>query len=1045
MSHVSLKALRDEAPLLLMFLNNQREEMCTSSLLWHLRGSETRPSRKIREQIQQLGGRSWTKKEYKLVPFLFAVGRAFTGLPLPFTTGMHGIHVINASVVHIISNLRGPIDSVGMKPEALYRLFPTKKMNEPWNIVMDTFYRGIQDQPIFWDPLRKEYLSIDEGVLPGDVSQLIVDVLRRMGCTVFHMSPIERIDEHIRRVCVGRKSMQDDQSILCEVSSHPDEERQQLLMYVLQDEDYSFMSDVPLCRNVSGQWRTFDQQKRSVILSEEEKSLFACLHQYMMHEEMNEATRKHPKLFELYDIHKTTQDDLSCFIKSQTQEGVDASWAARVWTLIRNYLSLDQSSDIKKHFLDVPIISVRSQEKHLYRYDEEVRDISAAWEESSTRNTWTGYPQLWPFYMPEENLNHLTHCQWRLHPPTDLFLCEEPLRSLLLPSEKVDVKFAAFKYQSSMEDPRSNRLQLLLKILQGECEKVKCVVLMESVTSRREHGVGNNMKMDPSRKEEHVMSMDSYHDTLPYMAALIFSEDIFKLSSWGKSSNQNQAVITREHLEVVFLEAMGRNSGQWSSLIWDSLSYLMWGESFVPLAGEEGSPEREADKTERWTAVVFPEEREENHSLSQILKRTEGRLISCGILHRYRNRCWRILTGCEEFNRENPNFYEEALHNTFGCENPPDIYNVPLFGGRLSDTFISSMDTDRLIRVKKILCVIATQHPDLTYAPYLPNIVFILSDCLIDSDVYVSVYLLLGLYPYEKQEKGREITHPHAKFTETHDKISHNINRLERLYRSFELLADELLPDLKKKDESLLLRITLTLYQWCIDELNDENILRPDEFIARVKELIEGSRGYKIDRKRISETTRTGSPRVDTSQLSLFYRPKNIHTSRIVTSMQFEIVYKWLPSRFRILDPKRIYDTSVDGYAVLNVRDRCVSEPQVWFIKTHNEVLGAFVTKNWKREGLAWFGERDNFLFRMPLFRHDTLCDRFTWKEGNSQLFQNTEEDGIQMGGPQGGLCLDREMYRGKTRSCSTFENEPLTLDGKEDFICVHIEIYSFV
>ncbi|PRP76803.1 nuclear receptor coactivator 7 [Planoprotostelium fungivorum] len=489
----------------------------------------------------------------------------------------------------------------------------------------------------------------------------------------------------------------------------------------------------------------------------------------------------------------------------------------------------------------------------------------------------------------------------------------------------------------------------------------------------------------------------------------------------------------------------GRNSGQWSSLIWDSLSYLMWGESFVPLAGEEGSPEREADKTERWTAVVFPEEREENHSLSQILKRTEGRLISCGILHRYRNRCWRILTGCEEFNRENPNFYEEALHNTFGCENPPDIYNVPLFGGRLSDTFISSMDTDRLIRVKKILCVIATQHPDLTYAPYLPNIVFILSDCLIDSDVYVSVYLLLGLYPYEKQEKGREITHPHAKFTETHDKISHNINRLERLYRSFELLADELLPDLKKKDESLLLRITLTLYQWCIDELNDENILRPDEFIARVKELIEGSRGYKIDRKRISETTRTGSPRVDTSQLSLFYRPKNIHTSRIVTSMQFEIVYKWLPSRFRILDPKRIYDTSVDGYAVLNVRDRCVSEPQVWFIKTHNEVLGAFVTKNWKREGLAWFGERDNFLFRMPLFRHDTLCDRFTWKEGNSQLFQNTEEDGIQMGGPQGGLCLDREMYRGKTRSCSTFENEPLTLDGKEDFICVHIEIYSFV
>ncbi|PRP78974.1 sacsin-like [Planoprotostelium fungivorum] len=355
------------------------------------------------------------KKKYKLVPYLqFAVavdghipeGRAFTGLPLPFTTGMLGIHlnahfqlkedrahlfvkseftgddkraifradwnekVIHASIAYIVSNLRRLVDSVIIKPEALYRLFPIKKMNEPWSIVMDTFYQGIQEQPIFWNPLRGEYLSIDQGVFPGDAPQLIVDVLRRMGCTVFDISPIERIDEHIRRVCGERSrckmiSPSYVRSALIQPpnnSSITDEERLQLLM------------------NVIGQWRTFNQQKQSVILSQEEKSLFACSHQYMMHEEMNEAMKKYPKLFNHYGIHKMTLDDLSRFIKSQTQQGVDASWASRVWTVIRNHLSQDESSDIKMYFFDIPIVSVRSQEKHLYRYDEDLRDISAALE-----------------------------------------------------------------------------------------------------------------------------------------------------------------------------------------------------------------------------------------------------------------------------------------------------------------------------------------------------------------------------------------------------------------------------------------------------------------------------------------------------------------------------------------------------------------------------------------------------------------------------------------------------------------------------------------
>ncbi len=42
------------------------------------------------------------------------------------------------------------------------------------------------------------------------------------------------------------------------------------------------------------------------------------------------------------------------------------------------------------------------------------------------------------------------------------------------------------------------------------------------------------------------------------------------------------------------------------------------------------------------------------------------------------------------------------------------------------------------------------------------------------------------------------------------------------------------------------------------------------------------------------------------------------------------------------------------------------------------------------------------------------------------------------------GLYLDDELFHGRTERCSSFQNEPLTSDGREEFACSAVEIYGF-
>jgi len=194
---------------------------------------------------------------------------------------------------------------------------------------------------------------------------------------------------------------------------------------------------------------------------------------------------------------------------------------------------------------------------------------------------------------------------------------------------------------------------------------------------------------------------------------------------------------------------------------------------------------------------------------------------------------------------------------------------------------------------------------------------------------------------------------------------------------------------------------------------------------------------HKYDKKNRHKVLSIQEPR-----MSIYYRPKITSESELITEDQFEILWSWLPPRYCIHDPVLIFRTSIHGFN-LGTFFKNVEQASPTFIiikTTEKEIFGAFVSHPWKKSK-HFFGDRECFLFRF-----NPQPEMFGWDEGSTDYFMLASQQDIQVGGGDGaGLWLDDELHHGRTQRCTTFANEPLTADGRENFLCVSVEVYSLL
>eukprot|EP01118_Nematostelium_gracile_P003977 TRINITY_DN14726_c0_g1_i1.p1 TRINITY_DN14726_c0_g1~~TRINITY_DN14726_c0_g1_i1.p1 ORF type:complete len:513 (-),score=95.56 TRINITY_DN14726_c0_g1_i1:42-1580(-) len=441
-------------------------------------------------------------------------------------------------------------------------------------------------------------------------------------------------------------------------------------------------------------------------------------------------------------------------------------------------------------------------------------------------------------------------------------------------------------------------------------------------------------------------------------------------------------------------------------------------------------------------------------------------LIRKGIPDTYRPRIWKIVTGEPSFSMENPSFYQNAMNHAFGPRIPTQIGKIPEFGGhfRPENHYLTA---EGVSRAKRILSVIALENPDLEYWPFVHDLVCILLHFMSESDTYELIHLIknAGTKYFSTNRKDifrffkafddivreREVkvaNHMKTLNTNTHNFADDWFCRLfvgifpyQTVLRIFDAFITE--------GAKIGYRVALAFLKLNRDELLKTKTA--DEFHQCLKSkakqwvdtdaLMNKAFGLRMKRKHMKKfIERHRVITVPDQAISSYYRPKIRQESALVTELQFEILWSWLPQRFVIRDPNLVFNTARDGFSLKRLF-HAVGElhPTFLFAKTdRGEVFGAFVSHAWKKSK-HFYGDRNCFLFRFT--PHPEM---FGWDEGSTDYFQFAAEGDLQVGGGGGvGFALDDELNKGRTQRCTSFDNEPLTSDGRELFNCVAVEVYS--
>jgi hypothetical protein len=177
---------------------------------------------------------------------------------------------------------------------------------------------------------------------------------------------------------------------------------------------------------------------------------------------------------------------------------------------------------------------------------------------------------------------------------------------------------------------------------------------------------------------------------------------------------------------------------------------------------------------------------------------------------------------------------------------------------------------------------------------------------------------------------------------------------------------------------------------------------------------------------------------------------------------QLPLLLRTLPERFQLYPTwKLLYSTSEHGTSLRTLYSRnrnFVGPTMLAMLDMDGCLFGCFASESWKlREG--YYGTGECYLWKVTTTPQTHLIDDTgvctspkTVYESSIEAFHSTganscymlgTEDFLAIGSGYGnfGLWLDDHLYHGTSKSCPTFDNQPLAC--QEDFTCRRLEIWG--
>lgn len=137
---------------------------------------------------------------------------------------------------------------------------------------------------------------------------------------------------------------------------------------------------------------------------------------------------------------------------------------------------------------------------------------------------------------------------------------------------------------------------------------------------------------------------------------------------------------------------------------------------------------------------------------------------------------------------------------------------------------------------------------------------------------------------------------------------------------------------------------------------------------------------------------------------------------------------------------RQVFSTGIHGFSLGSLYRKFQGESSSCLIiieDTDGEVFGALVSCP-IRESDHFYGTGESFLFTCRPTWH-----LYSWS-GDNQLFVRGTATDLVVGAGEGqfGIWLDSGLYKGRSQSCQTYQNEPLSHLG--DFIVKSVECWTF-
>jgi len=173
--------------------------------------------------------------------------------------------------------------------------------------------------------------------------------------------------------------------------------------------------------------------------------------------------------------------------------------------------------------------------------------------------------------------------------------------------------------------------------------------------------------------------------------------------------------------------------------------------------------------------------------------------------------------------------------------------------------------------------------------------------------------------------------------------------------------------------------------------------------------------------------------------------------TNILTHNQAMQLYMWLPSRYQLFTPTKLFSTEEDGRSFTRLWSKIDDYyPTIIIVKTiNNEIFGTYCSASWatrrRQASSTYFGTGETFLFRF-----NPEGEKFPWVGSkktpvshSEELFQTADATTLIVGGgTEEGFSMRQSLETGTTQRCDTFDNPPLA--SNRDFQVQALEVFGF-